>query len=88
MVRNWNELPLLLTRKHMRSLFHDCSEKTLTRGIKSKTMLTPLDPDAKRQFWRREEVKEWVDAGCPPMSTWLKRRSPASNGDGGRAKAG
>jgi hypothetical protein len=87
MVRDWNELPLLLAREHMCALFHNCCGKTIRRGVLDGTMLAPLDPDAKRQFWRREEVQAWVEAGCPPMSEWLKRRR---RGDGNEpaSKAG
>jgi len=27
----------------------------------------------RRTLWRREELKRWVAAGCPPRGQWVKK---------------
>jgi predicted DNA-binding transcriptional regulator AlpA len=61
-------LPLLLTAKAAAAYLG------LTRSAFYKYDITGVTPQSMhlggRRFWRRDELREWVDAGCPPRHKW------------------
>jgi hypothetical protein len=86
MFRNWSELPLVLLQEHVCAIF-DFHPRTLRRWLTQEEMLDPLKPRAKQKRWQRDEMRAWIDAGCPPMSEWRKRRREKGDDQRG-SKAG
>jgi len=87
MVRHWNELPMVMLAEHVCEVL-TISRKTLRRRLIAETMLDPIDSEEKCKRWYRDEFKAWIEAGCPPMSIWRRKRRRPGDGDEPRARAG
>lgn len=64
MIRDWHELPLLLTQQQIAKLF-GYSSKTIYRRLLDPTgdeIPMPINPKAKRKLWSREAVREWIES--------------------------
>jgi predicted DNA-binding transcriptional regulator AlpA len=52
------------------------SPRKLDQLLSSGRVPKPLRLGRARR-WRRDEITKWIDAGCPPVSTWQVRRNAA-----------
>ena len=66
-VRDWDNLPLILTREQMCRLLL-CSDRTLTRKLHSGRVCRPLNHGDGNNRWLRDSVRRWFEDGCPPES--------------------
>lgn len=60
--------PLLIDIKDLARLL-TCSIRTARRMDISGKLPLPVRPSRNRR-WRLEEIRQWVDAGCPKRARW------------------
>lgn len=64
--------PLLLSAACMARLL-GISERTLWRLRSAGKLPRPVQLGGSIR-WRAEEIRQWIDAGCPPLDEWEARR--------------
>lgn len=67
--------PLLLSAARVARLL-EISERTLWRLRSAGKLPRPVQVGGSVR-WRAEEIRRWIDAGCPPLREW----EAAENGD-------
>ena len=65
-------VPLLIGMRDLCELL-DRSEASLERDHAAGRLPAPVRLGGSRK-WRRAEIAEWVDAGCPPLAEWEELR--------------
>jgi predicted DNA-binding transcriptional regulator AlpA len=54
------------------------SQSSIERGIRERRIPAPSWLGGIR-FWRRSEIEQWVEAGCPSAAEWATRRQEAAS---------
>jgi predicted DNA-binding transcriptional regulator AlpA len=64
-----NSLPLLVSAKTLAVLL-SVSEATIWRWDSGGRLPQAVKPSPGVKRWRREEIREWIDVGCPCRKDW------------------
>jgi predicted DNA-binding transcriptional regulator AlpA len=69
--------PILINAEELARLL-SVSQRTLRRLVVIECLPEPV-PLLTRPRWRVDEIREWVDAGCPARLRWVQLRNPKYN---------
>ena len=72
--------PLLLTANDLAEMLQ-ISERQIWRMRDTGRLPVPIELGPKNIRWPREEILDWIDAGCPKRQVWEARKPKAGRGE-------